>query len=76
MVCRKQHLEKVQEELMLQKNMLSVNVRKLKESCKKEQADVERLEGGSLSAFFYNVIGKMDEKLTKEREEAYAAKVK
>ena len=76
MVCRKQHLEKVQEELMLQKNMLSVNVKKLKESCKKEQADVERLEGGSLSAFFYNVIGKMDEKLTKEREEAYAAKVK
>ena len=76
MVCRKQHLEKVQEELMLQKNMLSVNVRKLKESCKKEQADVERLEGGSLSAFFYNVIGKMDEKLTKEREEAYAAAVK
>ena len=76
MVCRKQHLEKVQEELMLQKNMLSVNVKKLKESCKKEQADVERLEGGSLSAFFYNVIGKMDEKLTKEREEAYAAAVK
>jgi len=76
MVCRKQHLEKVQEELMQQKNMLSVNVKKLKESCKKEQADVERLEGGSLSAFFYNVIGKMDEKLTKEREEAYAAKVK
>ena len=28
MVCRKQHLEKVQEELMLQKNMLSVNVSK------------------------------------------------
>jgi len=76
MVCRKQHLEKVQEELMLQKNMLSVNVKKLKESCKKEQADVERLEGGSLSAFFYNVIGKMDEKITKEREEAYAAAVK
>ena len=41
-----------------------------------EQSDVERLEGHSLSAFFYNVIGKMDEKLDKERQEAYAAAVK
>ena len=41
-----------------------------------EQADVDRLEGRSLAAFFYNVVGKMDEKLTKERQEAYAARVK
>ena len=76
MVCRKQHLEKLQEELLSQKNMLLEEVEKLKKSSLKEQADVERLEGGSLASFFYNVIGKMDEKLTKEREEAYAAKVK
>ena len=37
---------------------------------------MDRLEGHSLAAFFYGVIGKMDEKLNKEREEAYAAKVK
>lgn len=42
----------------------------------REQADVERLEGRSLAAFFYNVIGKMDEKLDQERQEAYAARVK
>ena len=41
-----------------------------------EQADVEKLEGRSLAVFFYNVIGKMDEQLNKEREEAYAARVK
>ena len=76
MVCRKQHLEKLQEELLSQKNMLLEEVEKLQKSSLKEQADVERLEGGSLASFFYNVIGKMDEKLTKEREEAYAAKVK
>ena len=40
-----------------------------------EQADVDRLEGRSLAAFFYNVVGKMDEKLSKERQEAYAARV-
>ncbi|WP_243142140.1 hypothetical protein [Flintibacter sp. KGMB00164] len=37
---------------------------------------MDRLEGRSLSAFFYNVIGKMDDKLTQERQEAYAAQVK
>lgn len=42
----------------------------------REQEDVDRLEGRSLAAFFYNVIGKMDEKLDQERQEAYAARVK
>lgn len=37
---------------------------------------MDRLEGRSLAAFFYNVIGKMDEQLDKERQEAYAARVK
>ncbi len=37
---------------------------------------MDRLEGHSLAAFFYQVIGKMDEKLDKERQEAYAARVK
>lgn len=76
MVCRKQHLEKVSAELAVQRSTLLDNVSKLKEASLKEQADVDKLEGGSLAAFFYNVIGKMDEKLTKEREEAYAAAVK
>lgn len=76
MVCRKQHLEKVHAELTEQRSSLLDQVSKLKEASIKEQADVDKLEGGSLAAFFYNVIGKMDEKLTKEREEAYAAAVK
>ena len=37
---------------------------------------MERLEGGSLATFFYSVVGKMDEKLDKERQEAYMASVK
>lgn len=59
-----------------QRNTYSARAQELKESFLKEQADVDRLEGRSLSAFFYNVIGKMDEKLTQERQEAYAAQVK
>lgn len=76
MVCRKQHLEKLLAELIEQKNILLDEVSKLQEASLKEQKDVDKLEGGSLAAFFYNVIGKMDAKLTKEREEAYAAAVK
>lgn len=76
MVCRKQHLEKLHEELLEQKSTLQDEVERLKTASIKEQADVDKLEGGSLTLFFYNVIGKMDEKLTKEREEAYVAAVK
>ena len=50
--------------------------KELEQVFREEQADVDRLEGRSLSAFFYNVIGKMDEKLTQEKQGAYAARVK
>ena len=55
---------------------LADRLKKLEKSKLAEQADVDRLEGHSLAAFFYQVIGKMDEKLDKERQEAYAARVK
>ena len=76
MVCKKEHLKLKYEELLEQKRILEKEVEKLKQSSLKEKSDVDRLEGGSLAAFFYHVIGKKDEKLTKEREEAYAAAVK
>lgn len=43
---------------------------------RKEQEDVDKLEGRSLANYFFRVVGRMDDKLTKERQEAYAAKVK
>lgn len=76
MVCRKKHLEKLHEDLLTQKSTLQDEVERLKTASIKEQTDVDKLEGGSLASFFYNVVGKMDAKLTKEREEAYAAAVK
>ena len=63
-------------ELRNQRDSLAAQVRELESIKLEEQADVDRLEGRSLAAFFYNVIGKMDEQLDKERQEAYAARVK
>lgn len=41
-----------------------------------EQADVDKLEGRSLSAFFAGLRGNKEERLDKERQEARAARVK
>ncbi|MDF2845257.1 MAG: hypothetical protein K0R00_3683 [Herbinix sp.] len=75
-VEQKKHIESKLKELYIQREALQDKVNTLKECKLEEQADVERLEGRSLTSFFYGVIGKMDEKLDKEREEAYAASVK
>ena len=74
--ARKKKLEASAAELTSQRNVYIDRVRELEQYMQEEQEDVDQLEGRSLAAFFYNVVGKMDEKLTKEREEAYAAKVK
>lgn len=74
--ARKKGLEAKQIELHSQYSTLKRQVDERKEIMAAEQEDVERLEGRSLAAFFYHVVGTMDEKLTTERQEAYAAKVK
>lgn len=75
-VEEKKHKESKLKELYIQRESLSAKVDALGKDKLEEQADVDRLEGRSLSAFFYGVIGKMDEKLDRERKEAYAASVK
>lgn len=45
-------------------------------SLQKEQADVEKLEGVTLSSVFYAVIGQKDKKLEKEKAEAFDAEEK
>jgi hypothetical protein len=71
-VAEKKSCEAKQKELTAQRDTLADRLKKLEKSKLAEQADVDRLEGHSLAAFFYQVIGKMDE----ERQEAYAARVK
>ena len=75
-IARKRQLEAQVSELRTQHSALTTRVRELEVIKMQEQADVDKLEGRSLAAFFYNVIGKMDEQLNKECEEAYAARVK
>lgn len=75
-VARFRKLLSVTEELRRQREIFAGRARELEEVLLREQADVDRLEGRSLAAFFYNVVGKMDEKLNKERREAYEARVR
>ena len=75
-VAEQDSAEAKYKELCAQRETVAAQVKKLEKARRNEQADVDRLKGGSLAAFFYQVIGKMDEKLDKEREEAYAARVK
>lgn len=75
-VSRRRKLMSVTQELCRQRDTFSAQVRELETVMLDEQADVDRLEGRSLAAFFYNVIGRMDEKLDQERREAYEARVK
>ena len=58
--ARAKQLESMLRELRGQQAALSARVRELDAVKRKEQVDVDRLEGRSLAAFFYNVIGKMD----------------
>ena len=74
--ARKKRLEAELTELRTQQADYAARVRALEETFQEEQADVERLERRSLSALFYQAIGKMEEKLTKEQREAYAARMK
>lgn len=75
-MTRKEHLKSIMNSLTIQRCDLEEQVSELEQIKIKEQSDVDKLEGGSLFSFFYHVIGKKDERLTKEREEAYAAAVK
>ncbi|MBO7251180.1 MAG: hypothetical protein J6V25_01005 [Oscillospiraceae bacterium] len=72
----KKRLDAVMSELTAQENALKIRLQDLKEIMLHAQKEVDRLEGHTLSAFFYNVIGQRDTVLTKERREAYAAQVK
>ena len=75
-MLRKAQLEQILQELYNQRNTLRDKTWALEQEKRHEQADVDRLEGHSLAAFFYYVIGRKEEKLDEERQQAYAAAVK
>ena len=75
-VAEKKVVDAKYQELQAQRKTVAQRVRQLEKVKQSEQADVDRLERGSLAAFFYQVVGRMDEKLDKEQQEAYAARVR
>ena len=75
-IAMKPLLESKLYELNQQRYKYDKSVISLRVAFRQEQEDVERLEGRSLANYFYQVVGKLDEKLDQERKEAYAARVK
>ena len=75
-VAGKKLLEAKLNELHNQRRQYDREVISLRVAFRQEQEDVEKLEGRSLANYFFQVIGKLDDKLDQERQEAYAAKVK
>ena len=74
--ARKRRLESMLGELRAQRSELEARVSELEAIKLQEQEDVERLESGGITALFYSLVGKGEEKLTKERREAAAAALK
>lgn len=72
----KKRLEAMLKELRQQQEPLANKVKELELKMLSERKDMESLEGRSLAAFFYALAGKKDEKLSEERKEYYAARVK
>ncbi len=75
-VMRKKHVDARMKQLYAQQKELMEKVAIMKAGMLAEQDDVNCLEGRSLAHYFYRVVGKLDEKLDKERVEAYAAEVR
>ena len=75
-VALKKQLEAKLNDLRSQRRVFDQKVVELCAEHRSEQADVVRLEGRSLANYFYQLFGKLDEKLDEERREASAAKVK
>ena len=75
-IMEKQRTDAKLSDLFLQQSDLEKRTDELEKIMRKEQDDVDRLNGRSLTAFFYRATGKMGEKLTKEEAEAYAEAVK
>lgn len=72
----KKRLEAKLSVLRSQNRSLELRVAELKRELESQQADVLRLERVTLSAIFYSLIGKKEERLDKEKQEAYGAKLK
>lgn len=72
-MARKRKLSTEVAALEDQRSGLAARVQQLKEETYKEQLDVDHLENFSAAKLFYQIMGKLDERLEKEQAELYAA---
>lgn len=75
-IYRLQKIEAMLEVLRKDEAELENKVAELNKILSKENLDVTRLEKKSLTHLFYSVLGNIDEKVQKEKQEALAAKLK
>lgn len=73
---QKKRLQAMELELERQRAEAAKKAAELNEIKEKEQLDVDKLEGKSIKALFATLAGNKDEKLSQERQEAYAAAMK
>lgn len=69
----KNRIDPILAELYAKRNGLEAELNALRAALQKEQTDVDKIEGVTLSSVFYTVIGQKDRKLEKEKSEAAAA---
>lgn len=74
--AEQESLEVKRRELEARRAALDERLDALDRTRRAEAADVARLEGGSLAAFFYQALGRREEKLDEERQQAWAAQVR
>ena len=72
----KDKIDPILSDLYAKRDELESVLNDLGTSLKKEQADVEKLEGVTMSSVFYTVIGQKERKLEKEKAEAFDAEEK
>ena len=73
---QKKHLKTMEMELERQREEAAKKASELGKIKKKEQLDVDKLEGKTIKAFFFTLSGTKEEKLSQERQEAYVAAMK
>ena len=73
---QKKRLEAMKAELLKQEDEVAKKAAELEAIKKKEQLDVDKLEGMTIKALFFTLAGTKEEKLSQERQEAYVAAMK
>ncbi|MDI6619021.1 MAG: hypothetical protein QME45_10175 [Clostridiales bacterium] len=73
---RKKKIDSMLQNLQIEENDLAQRERHLKSALSREQTDVDRLERTTATSILYSILGKKEDRLDKEQQEAYAARLK